>query len=319
MPNAAALIELKHLRIHNANAVSGPLSWGFPSPTAFTGFTHALQRRLGNVRFGGVGIVCHGFEPQVDGKGELTQSFRLQRHPYIAGWKKPEKDKHGKFKPSAIVEAGRAHLEVTLLIELLDELDEDEHEDLASDIRSLLPAMRIAGGTVQNMTTDIHVHVWPETQDEASTIFTRKRYRWLPGFALVERRDQLEEHLAKLRKSAPDTDALDALLDLLALHVAPHTEEDGKTEWKVQTRAGWLVPLPLGYGALSDRYEPGVVRNVRDNSVPFRFVETLYTVGQWLSPHRLNSLDQLLWHMESDAEKGLYLCRNHYKEQNNGN
>lgn len=312
MSEAAALIELSHLRVHNANAVSGPLSWGFPSPTAFAGFAHALQRRLGNVSFGGIGIVCHDFEPQVIRTG-FTQRFRLMRLPYIAGWKQFQN------KAAALVEEGRADLEVTLLIELLDELDEDEHEDLAADIRSLLPAMRIAGGSVQNTAADVWIHVWPETLDEASTAFRSKRYRWLPGFALVERADQLEEHLTKLRKHAPETDALDALLDLLALHIDPHTTEDGKTEWLAQSSPGWMVPLPLGYGALSELHEPGAVRNARDNSVPFRFVETLYTVGQWLSPHRLNSLDELLWHTESDTEQGVYLCRNHYKEQNNGN
>ena len=88
MSEAAALTELRHLRVLNANAVSGPLSWGFPAPTAFAGFTHALQRRLGSVRLGGIGIICHGFEPQVvRAPGANTYGFRLMRHPYIAGWK----------------------------------------------------------------------------------------------------------------------------------------------------------------------------------------------------------------------------------------
>lgn len=315
MSETAALIELSRLRVHNANAVSGPLSWGFPAPTAFTGFTHALQRHLGDLRLGGVGIVCHGFEPQViRTSGGYTQSFRLMRHPYIAGWKQFQN------KAAALVEEGRANLDITLLIELLDELDEDEHEDLAADIGALLPGMRIAGGSVQNTSPDVQIHVWPETLDDAQTVFRRKRYRWLPGFALVERRDRLEAHLAQLRQDTPDADTLDALLDLLALHVKPHTDEaTGKTEWQAQAQHGWMVPLPLGYAALSEAFEPGTVRNVRDNSAPFRFVESLYTAGQWLSPHRLTSLDQLLWHTESDAEQGLYLCRNHYMEQTNGN
>lgn len=73
--DAGGLLILPRLQIQNANAISGPLTWGFPTPTAFTGFAHALERRLsegspydfGEVRegFGGVGIVCHGFQPQV--------------------------------------------------------------------------------------------------------------------------------------------------------------------------------------------------------------------------------------------------------------
>ncbi len=42
-----ALLLLPRLSIQNANAISSPLTWGFPSPGAFTGFVHALQRRVG--------------------------------------------------------------------------------------------------------------------------------------------------------------------------------------------------------------------------------------------------------------------------------
>ena len=40
------LLLLPHLRVQNANAISSPLTWGFPAPTAFLGFVHALERRL---------------------------------------------------------------------------------------------------------------------------------------------------------------------------------------------------------------------------------------------------------------------------------
>ena len=46
MRDISGLIVLPHLRVQNANAISGPLSWGFPSPTAFTGFVHALERQF---------------------------------------------------------------------------------------------------------------------------------------------------------------------------------------------------------------------------------------------------------------------------------
>ena len=44
--DAGGLLILPRLQIQNANAISGPLTWGFPAPTAFTGFVHALERRL---------------------------------------------------------------------------------------------------------------------------------------------------------------------------------------------------------------------------------------------------------------------------------
>ena len=41
-----ALLVLPRLRIQNANAISSPLTWGFPAITAFTGLMTALKRRL---------------------------------------------------------------------------------------------------------------------------------------------------------------------------------------------------------------------------------------------------------------------------------
>jgi CRISPR-associated protein Csy2 len=43
-----------------------------------------------------------------------------------------------------------------------------------------------------------------------------------------------------------------------------------------------------------------------------RFVESVYSMGEWISPHRLDSVDALLWHAETDDAKNLYRCRNHY-------
>ena len=290
------------------------------------GFVHALERKLDKTEFGGVGIICHKFEPQaLRTHGGYNYTFQLMRHPYMAGWR-PFKNKAG-----ALVEEGRTRLEVTLLIELLSDepLTEDEHKCMSVEIQALVSGMRIAGGAFHEATPRVWIQDWPETEDEAREEFCRIRYRWLPGFALVERRDLLGEHLANLRQQVSKTDALEAMLDLLALHteLKPPDETDDKidlsaeksgrktdlTEWIIRKRCpGWLVPLPVGFGALSELHEPGSVRNVRDMTVPFRFVESLYSVGQWLSPHRLTSIEHLLWRTESDAEHGLYLCRNNY-------
>ena len=112
------LLVLPRLRIQNANAISSPLTWGFPSPTAFLGFAHALERRLSErfgVAFGGVGIVCHAFDPQ---------TFRPNRrqHLVFTQTRNPVYLKRDIAKfvaegtPAAIVEEGRAHLEVSLVI-----------------------------------------------------------------------------------------------------------------------------------------------------------------------------------------------------------
>lgn len=298
-----ALILLPHLQVENANAVSGPLSWGFPPPTAFIGFAHALQRHLGNVALGGVGIVCHRFDPQVYLPNSYSPfRFRLARHPYIAGWKKFEDE------AAAIIEEGRAHLEVSLVIAVLDELDEDKRQDLARRIQDVLPVMRLAGGAIRRY-GEIQVRCWPQFAKDQREKFRKLRYRFLPGFTLVRRDDLLAERLTKLRQEDPAAGALDAFLDLLAMHVEPVQEEE-EMRWQIRSRPGWLVPLPVGYAALSPLYEPGQVSGARDLETPFRFVESLYTIGQWLGPHRLTQLEQMLWYPDTDHENGLYLCRN---------
>ena len=43
------------------------------------------------------------------------------------------------------------------------------------------------------------------------------------------------------------------------------------------------------------------------------FVESVYSLGECISPHRLTHLAQLLWRAEADEAQGLYRCRNGYQ------
>lgn len=310
MSNAAALLTLSHLRVENANAVSGPLTWGFPPPTAFTGFAHALQRRLDDVTLGGIGIVCHRFDPQVyQPPSPHLQIFRLMRHPYNAGWKA------FKSEAAALIEEGRAHLDITLLIEIRTEHNEDARNTLADRIQTIIPTLRLAGGSIRAWRR-IRVDSWKEWKEDQQNDFKKLRYQLLPGFALVQRDDLLTAHLATLRQERPEASPLEAFLDLLALHAEPKPgATDAACEWLHKRRKpGWLVPLSTGFAALSPLHEAGTVPGARDAVTPFRFVEGLTTIGQWLSPHRLHDLDQMLWHPETDEEKGLYLCHNAFPQ-----
>jgi CRISPR-associated protein Csy2 len=313
MPDTKALLLLPRLRVQNANAISGPLSWGFPSPTAFTGFAHALERRLGaafGVDLGGVGIVCHRFEPQVSRPaGRRNQVFCLTRNPV---------GRDG--ATSALVEEGRAHMEVSLVIEVLDDLDDEDREDLLEDLPNVVDAMRLAGGSILpdqegDQRRKPACIPWYESASDNTTEFRKLRRRLLPGFALVQRADLLAERLTQMQQEQPPGDTLDALLDLCRLNVEPGEANPKKPDeipWEVRSRPGWLVPIPVGYAALSGLYPPGEVLSARDPQVPFRFVESLYSLGQWMSPHRLTDLEQLLWQTNADTEAGLYRCINHY-------
>ena len=65
MAELEAVLVLPRLHVQTRNAISSPMIWGFPSPSAFTGFVHALHRQLHaklDLSLDGVGIVRHEFD-----------------------------------------------------------------------------------------------------------------------------------------------------------------------------------------------------------------------------------------------------------------
>ncbi len=330
MTRPQAILVLPHLQIQNANAISSPLTHGFPSITAFTGLMWALERKLTlaglPLRLHAVGVVCHDHQEQVT-QG-YVRSFNLTRNPV---------GKDG--STAAIVEEGRMHLQITLVFAVSEKqapgaatvLVQGNNAQLADWARQAgdaLAAMRVAGGSVlpSRPVAGKRVRPWmeilPDDPAQAAKCFRIWRRQWLPGFALVGRDDILAARLQDLRATQPEATLLDAWLHAARFNHQPLASEngtpapDGKVTWgdPVRTKgSGWVVPIPVGYTALTDQLPAGSVRNARDASVPMRFVESVYSLGEWISPHRLQSLQQLLWHAETDEAVGLYRCRNSYR------
>lgn len=321
----AALLVLPRLRVQNANAISSPLTWGFPSITAFTGLMAALARRLGadaGIRFQSVGVVCHGFEAQVT-HGGYTRSFCLTRNPVLQDG-----------STAAIVEEGRVHLDITLVFEVQLStalLNDAARAACAAQVGDCVAGMRIAGGSVMPPVAGKlrrpprpQLVLLAEAPDLRTQQFKRLSRQWLPGFALVSRDDLLHSRLEAMRANTPEAQPtlLDAWLDLARINYRATTTTvwnaagDTSTEaveWATDPRPGWLVPIPVGYAALSDLHPPGTVAGARDSHTPFRFVEGVYSIGQWVSPHRLDDLAQLTWRPEHTPATGLYRCTNAYQ------
>ncbi|WP_323012453.1 type I-F CRISPR-associated protein Csy2 [Castellaniella sp.] len=318
------LLILPRLRIQNANAISSPLTHGFPSMTAFLGFMWALGRKLAAagipLKPEKIGVICHRHQEQVaDG---YVKTFHLTRNPL---------GKDG--STAAIVEEGRIHLEVTLVLQVSAIMQPDEGHVLfqsdqaplgrmAWDIRDLVGLMRIAGGAVLPPKPAPGIRVapellaWPDDADGRSRTFRRLRRGWLPGFALVSRDDLLKQRLRQLQQQDPQATTLDAWLDLSRFNYRSRKESKGGKDQIIWAHdrpagAGWIVPIPVGYGALSDLHEGGQVAHARDSNTPFRFVESVYSMGQWISPHRLQNVRELLWWGECQ-EGGVYRCCNAY-------
>lgn len=321
LPVITGLLSVPRLRVQNANAISSPFTWGFPAITAFTGLAQALERKLAgslDLQFEAVGVVCHHYQAQTS--GAYTQGFHLSRNPV---------DKDG--TTAAIVEEGRIHLDISLLFGLTGEAlaaPKEQLPELARQVADTLHGMRIAGGSVTpplpgRRRPAPQLMTLSENETERREQFRQLRRSLLPGFALVSRDDLLQSHRAALRASQPQTDLFDAWLDLSRINHAPHWQEHADPaggeprrtlEWRSQRghSQGWTVPMPVGYGAMSPLYPAGSVANARDAHTPFRFVESLYSLGEWVSPHRLHDVAQLLWYADDDTASGLYRCRNDY-------
>ncbi|MFG6665617.1 type I-F CRISPR-associated protein Csy2 [Halomonas sp. HNIBRBA4712] len=316
------LLLLPRLRIQNANAISSPMTWGFPAMSAFVGVQQVLERHLPDdikLVFSEIGVVCHHIEPQVT-EGGFIKAFHLTRNPV---------DKSG--NTAAIVEEGRTHLEVSLLIGVESDGEAlgspERRREIAQRLFEQVQGMRIAGGSVMP-SLDTHRRHWPELisfdvkEDKRAKQWQRLKRRLLPGFALVLREDLLADHTATLEAQDAHATALDAWLDLSRLNHACHVEqvEDEKSgttkevaRWTLRRPyPGWLVPIPVGYGAISELYPPSEVANARDPEVPFQFVESLYSIGEWVSPHRFNKPDDLMWFVDNDLDRGIYRLQNDY-------
>lgn len=327
-PHYDHLLVFPHLRVQNANAISSPLTHGFPAMSAFLGLMWALDRKAGaaglDLAFSSVGVVCHDYQEQV--QEGYVKSFRLTRNPV---------DKDG--STAAIVEEGRIHLDISLLFGVSSlrwrENPDQADADLAQ-VADLLAGLRIAGGSILPPPAPGLRRYRPYRLDQTGPRgvpedpFHKARLRLLPGSALVARDDLLiqpqpndQPPEASLAAPPDQSPALPAQLEAWLSHCRfnwryrrnEEKEESGKGEWHHdRKKGGWIVPLPVGYGALGPIQPPGTVARTRDQETPFRFVESLYSLGEWVSPHRLQSAQDLLWYGESEPDSGRYRCRNDY-------
>jgi len=209
-PSFDYLLILPRLRIQNANAISSPLTHGFPSITAFLGLMWALQRQTNraglDLDFKAVGVVCHDYQEQVTDDG-YVKTFRLPRHPVEAS---------GKTAP--IIEEGRIHLDISLVFAITSQRWNKEpsvREADAATVGEILPQLRIASGTLLPPRNWGNPRYRPKiveltgTPKDQQVLFSKARRHLLPGFALVSRPDLLEARLAELQAERTNATALE--------------------------------------------------------------------------------------------------------------
>ncbi|WP_350304442.1 type I-F CRISPR-associated protein Csy2 [Photorhabdus viridis] len=300
------LIVLRHIKVENANAIAG-LTYGFPAITHFLGFTHALSRKLQqshDLRLENCGVICHNHQLHAYQSDPIRDKvFALTRNPLTK-----------EAKTAAFNEEGRMHMTVSLLIECLGEIENGDEgaRNLEKYLWEICQTQRLAGGTITEI-AKVNVIAFPQREQETRKLMRRL----LPGFVLLDRSELLANHYDALKQSNPQAEMIDAWLDFSAIKMRAIPKQEDKQpeigdpahwEYVPKPGSGYLVPLMTGYQAISPLYPAGKVEKTRDPNTPFCFVEAIYGVGEWRSPHRINDIRQLLWCHH--YQEGIYRCCN---------
>ena len=284
---------IPHLKIHNANAMSSPYTIGFPAMTAWLGAVHALQRKLKqqgcDLNLNKVAVSCHDFNLQTyKGRGDFVHSIVGTANPL---------DKDGN-RP-AFIEEARCHLEVSLLIEI-ESSSKRQRDQLLELVNGIVASMKFTSGDVLSAKPCTILN-FDDDEDQSQQLRPILNKLML-GHVLIERRDLV------IQSMQDGKDALDSVLDYLKVTHSSIQDEDGKVTWTSKRKAQCLlVPIVVGFQGIS---ELGHAKNQRAVNTLHRFAESVLTLGEFVMPYRIESIDQLLWQYHVDLENNLYLCQN---------
>jgi CRISPR-associated protein Csy2 len=98
------------------------------------------------------------------------------------------------------------------------------------------------------------------------------------------------------------------LLEQWQNYTNPNEKTDANWENLSKPNTGYLVPIMTGYKAISKVYKNTEVENTRDYETDVCFVESVHSVGEWLSAHRLTEgkIKASIWRY--DYKDNWYLC-----------
>jgi len=299
---------IKKVVIDAANTISSPITYGFPAITGFLGSFHAMSRKmaqddeLSDVSLGGVLLACHDCQPQMYRPNSYNNyTFNQTRNPI-------KKD----GKTASIIEEGKCRLNMTFVVEVLAEskLTPELQATAMQKTEQWIQQQRMAGGSVRGLARFEPVQFF-ETDDISAVI-----PQLLPAFVLMDAQEEFAQIIDEVKADNPDATPLDALIDVCTLHHIPETQKNGETKWATMSRKtghGWVTPIPIGYQGISDVFDAGAMKNVRNPEYASQYVEAIYSLGKWVYPQRLNSIGgdndvaNAFWRYHHDTEQNLYL------------
>jgi len=244
------------------------------------------------LKFSATAVISHQCDLQTHrGVGDYVDSIIGTGNPL---------DKTG--ARSAFIEEARCHLDVSLLIEYAG-ITKDDEQQLLDKITHLLNAnIKIAGGDILGFKPPETLKIEEGVEKDLRKL-TRKL---MPGYAIMERRELMQEAMEQ------GQDAIDALLDYLAIHHNCEQDDEGNVSWTSYRKTkGWIVPIATGFHGIS---ELGTAKNQRDPDTPHRFAESVLTLGEFKMPHSIKSINEILWQYHVEEENNLYLCQHNKNE-----
>lgn len=307
-------LVLSFVDVQSANAIAG-FTWGFPAVTSFLGFSHVLERKFNEHSHSGYKIEILGCS---------IVSNKIQQRVYEKNWSYHFiQSRTAPLYGTGIVEEGKLNMTVSLVLDIQGSLPKtnDEIAAFEQEMLNVCYALRIAGGTILNIKQLKLISAHPS--NDTSKVQRAIKSMVMPGFILKDRRGYLAEHHEQLVKNNPEASIFDAWLDFSALKYKAERVSDGdekisdKAQWNYvpKPQKGYLVPLMVGYKSISDLYEPGDVANVRDTTVPARFVEAVHSVGEWQGAHRIKDIQTYMWKYHY-LDEHWYLCQQNNPEVN---
>jgi len=126
----------------------------------------------------------------------------------------------------------------------------------------------------------------------------------------------IKQYFGKLSESK-NTKLLAQWID----YCTPTEKTDADWEYIPKTKMGFLVPIMTGYKAISKTYDLNEIENIRaqsaDDAEKVCFVESVHSIGEWLSVHRIKNIEalsQCVWKYKP-YEKNWYLCTQTLNQQ----
>ena len=307
-------LVFKEIEVESANALSGNLIYGTPALTGIKGAFHAMSRKLLTntqtahleTSLRGVMVACHECYVNASRAESYREYHFTQQKPAPTTSSDLAKMKVGTL-PS-IIQQAQCYVKMSFVVEVVssNSLTNDDKGLITQEAFKYVQQQRLAGGSVRLFNNKDAVKFINEAD------LNSLPYDLTNCNILVDASDVMQ---ALIQKN-PTMTATDILIDVASVHHTP-VETANSTYWRndrITDQYGWIVPIMVGHHGINPKFKAGLLENSRSNQVDSQYVESVYSLGRWVNPHKLqleSKLSAAFWYYNHDADTSLYLVSNH--------